>query len=336
MEVRMRNRITVLLISLLLAGTIQLTAETVIDSVYADPILDGCIMFRQSIQSFMINTWLYGMAAGDLGISMIEPDPNSRMRSYISFELPQIPDGYELDSVYVRLYQYYSMGNDVENVFPIWDVTGGDTMFCIMDHIDYGNELDVSDWTKGDPGDSGTLHTNIGIISESEEDGYRYLGISDYVLDDYNNSRDKTQYRIRFPIETDWDYRYDQVNYLTSFNDPEHDPLIVLYFSSNNFIDDEVVYDAPCVSVYPNPFINTMTISFTAQHQQARNFGIYNVKGQLVRTLEFSQKTSGSYFVFHAEWDGKDEMGNVMSNGIYLIMIENDEVNVIKKVMKIK
>ena len=337
----MRKRIKILLILILLIGTIQLTADTIIDSVYADPVLDGYIMFRQSIQSFMINTWMYGMGTGDLGVSMIEPDPNSRMRSYISFELPQIPDGYEIDSVYVRLYQYYCLGNDVENVFPIWNVPGGDTMFCIMDHIDYGDELDVSDWTKGDPGDSGTLHTNIGIISDSGEDGYRYLDITDYVLDDYNNSREKTQYRIRFPIETDWDYLGDLTNFLTSFNDPEHDPLIVLYFKYDNSIDDEVVYDAPCISVYPNPFSHSLTISFSIPYGylENRKIEIYNVQGQLIRELDIGNENE-------IKWDGRDRYGNVVCNGLYLIKIsarggssfggESKDVNFIKRVLKLQ
>ncbi|MDP8313511.1 MAG: hypothetical protein RAP70_00350 [Candidatus Celaenobacter antarcticus] len=35
-------------------------------------------------------------------------------------------------------------------------------------------------------------------------------------------------------------------------------------------------------------------------------------------------------------WDGKDEAGHDMSNGIYLIRIESKDVNVIRKVMKIR
>ena len=55
---RMRKRITMLLISLLLAGTIQLTAETLIDSVYATPELDGDIIFSQNDQICYVNNWM--------------------------------------------------------------------------------------------------------------------------------------------------------------------------------------------------------------------------------------------------------------------------------------
>ena len=57
MEVRMRKRIIVLLISLLI-GTVQLTADTIIDSVYATPELDGDIIFSQNDQICYVNNWM--------------------------------------------------------------------------------------------------------------------------------------------------------------------------------------------------------------------------------------------------------------------------------------
>ena len=330
MGVRMRKRITMILISLLLIGTIQLTADTIIDSVYADPVLDGYIKFSQNNQNYIVYT-LFDIYVGDLGIALVPPyDPNSRTRGYVSFVLPQVPYGYEVDSAYFKLYQLYSFGNDFQG-FPIWDVPGGDTMFCIMDHIDYGNSLDTSDWTKGDSGEQGTLYTNIGTISDSAGIGYRYLDITDYVLYDYNNGRDKTQYRIRFPIETDWDYRFDYLVFHATAENDLRNPLIVLYFESNNSMEESCP-STYSISVYPNPFNNFTTISFTARQGQVREVGVYNLKGQLLRTLGFSDSDLG----FHTEWDGKDESGHDMSNGIYLIRVESKDVNVIRKVMKIR
>ena len=318
-----------------------LSADTIVDSVYATPVLDGYVAFSQNNQSLFVNNWMYSMSAGDLGISMIEPDPNSRMRSYISFELPQIPDGYELDSVYVKLYQYICEGNSVFGEYPIWNVPGGDTMFCIMDHIDYGDELDVSDWTKGDPGDSGTLHTNIGIISDSGEDGYRYLGITDYVQYDYENGRDKTQYRIRFPIETDWDYLYDNLGFKTTTSTQIHQhPIIFLFFKLNNYIDNNFANEVSNkIFVYPNPFIGSTTIKFNSDfyikpRSTKSQIKIYNIKGKLVKFISAAQINwkGGENKVI---WDGRDENDNVLSNGLYLIKVEGKDVNVIKKVLKL-
>jgi len=329
-----KKKIVSIIVILLLVGTIQLTADTIIDSVYSTPELDGDIFFSQNNQSFTVYILPTYMGPGDIGTMGIwPPDPNSRYRSYISFELPQVPDGYEVDSVYIRLYQSGAIGNEFTG-FPIWDVPGGDTMYCIMDHIDYGNFLDSSDWTKGDPGDPGTLHTNIGIISDSAEVGYRYLDITDYVLDDYTSSRYKSQYRIRFPIETDWDSLGDGLFFITSDSDFfNHRPIMYIFFEPDIAIDSDTVVDMnDYISIYPNPFINSAIITFTTKKGLPKSVGIYNLRGQLVRSLECSSSYSG----FHAEWDGRDENDNVVSNGLYLIKIESNYVNVIKKVIKLK
>jgi hypothetical protein len=332
MEVRMRKRIIVLLISLLFIGIVQLTANTIIDSIYATPELDGDILFRQSIQNFIVFTNYYAMCAGDLGTSLIEPDPNSIFRSYISFYLPEIPASYELDSTYVRLYQYSSCGDgDVygnQEPFPLFY---GEELPCIMDHIDYGDMLDISDWTKGDTGEPGTLQSNIGCISDNGDDGYRYLDITQYVLDDYNNDRYQTQYRIRFEVDTDWDNLTDKLGFLTSWDDPEHDPMLVLFFKSIITIDNEVNF-IDKIKVYPNPFINSTNISFTARQGQVREIGVYNLKGQLVRTLELRDSDLG----FSAEWDGRDEDGNEVCNGVYFYSLEFEDTAIVKKLVKVK
>jgi len=330
--VRMRIRIIVLLISLLLIGTIQLTADTIVDSVYASNVeLSASLFFRQSLQKVLLYLWVIG--AGDTGESLIASDPNSIFRGYVSFTLPEIPEGYILDSAFIRLYQEGSVGDgDIWGNQEPYPLFYGVELPCIMDHIEYGNYLDPSDWTKGDPGATGTLHTNIGIISDSAEVSYRYLDITTYVLDDYDSGRDKTQYRIRFEVDTDWDNKSDGLGFTTTGFGPVTAPIIFLYFSYNNFINEEVVPELNNISVYPNPFINSTTISFTARQGQVREIGVYNLKGQLLRTLGFRDSGLG----FSTEWDGKDESGHDLSNGIYLVRIESKNVNVIRKVMKLK
>ncbi|MDO9576769.1 MAG: hypothetical protein Q7J16_02680 [Candidatus Cloacimonadales bacterium] len=66
----------------------------------------------------------------------------------MSFELPIIPENYDIDSVLIRLYQFQSFcnGSEIGGVgFPEWNIPGGDTVKCIMSHIDYGFELDYDD-----------------------------------------------------------------------------------------------------------------------------------------------------------------------------------------------
>ncbi|MBC8526178.1 MAG: T9SS type A sorting domain-containing protein [Candidatus Cloacimonetes bacterium] len=315
--------------------TFTLSADTIIDSVYSTPELDGYIFFSQQYQILSVNNWMYHMGAGDTGTDPIANDPNSRGRSYVSFVLPEIPEDYELDSVFIRLYQYSCNGNSVHGQYPDWNVPGGDTMFCIMDHIDYGNELDVSDWTKGDPGYPGTIYTNVGIISDSAEYGYRYFDITPYVLNDYTNSRDKTQYRIRFPIETDWDFLSDNLVFYTNFNIPEESPLIVLYFNKLTAGDEELL-DKNCsnIEVHPNPIYGTekeIKISFELKRAEVIRVSIYDIKGKIVKRLaDYKRFSSGKNCIV---WDCKSNDNNKISNGIYFCKFEMQEEVKVEKLI---
>ena len=305
----------------------NLSADTIIDSVYSTPELDGDICFSQNNQSYTVCTISSIMGPGDSGMVGIIPDPNSRYRAYVSFELPQIPNGYEVDSVYIRLYQCSAIGNEFPG-FPIWNVPGGDTMFCIMDHIDYGDFLDPSDWTKGDPGDTGTLHTNIGIISDSAEVGYRYLDITDYVLDDYTSNRDKSQYRIRFPIETDWDYLADELCFIAGCANLEYAALIVIYFTLDNSIEDNTFPVDNNFSLYPNPVKSELICKFSMVKKEEVEISLFNIKGQKVRNVlnRFVRAGDNSLTI-----DMK-----CLNEGIYLLKVDVKNSNlVIKKIVKL-
>jgi len=83
---------------------------------------------------------------------------------------------------------------------------------------------------------------------------------------------------------------------------------------------------------YPNPFIASTTIKFTAK-QSYRNakINVYNVRGQLVNTLDVQageQPTQG-----YATWNGKDLNGNDVANGIYFYKVTLPEVSHIGKMV---
>jgi len=326
-----KNGLIQIILILIVHIPLLFAQESIIDSVFSSWQLDGEIFFRESTQQFEIHILGGEMFVGDTGWG-INPDPNSRSRGYISFELPEIPEGYSVDSVIVRMKQYHSYGNNELGVFPIWDVPGGDTMFCIMDHIDYGNSLDPGDWTAGYPGDPQTLHTNIGIISDNPEIGFRFMNITGYVIDDYENGRDKTQYRIRFHIETDWDYWNDKIMFGQGAGSIG-DPIIYVYFNQNNGIAENEVGTAPYfVTVYPNPFKIAVkfNVDCVTRNKINKPLLIYNIKGQKIRELQICGKED-------IIWDGKDFNNNIVSSGIYLLKIETTHNNTfLKKIIKIK
>jgi len=72
-------------------------------------------------------------------------------------------------------------------------------------------------------------------------------------------------------------------------------------------------------SNYPNPFNPSTTIAFELAQGGATKLDIYNVKGQLVKTLARGDFKPGSH---RAVWDGKDESGREVSSGVYFYRLE--------------
>ena len=322
-----------------------LFSDTIIDSVYSDPILDGYIYYSQNAQAYQVNNWMYDMGAGDTHGPIPFPDPNSYFRSFFTFYLPDIPEGYHIDSVYVRLYQFMSGGYDSSTGqytdFPVWNVAGGDTIKCIMSHINYGNELDIGDWEKGDVGNPNIYQNNIGTITESGIDGYRYLDVTASVIQDYELNRDKTQYRIAFQIDTDWDNESDMVAFFTYNGYPPHNelkPILYLTFSdeiSSTGNEEIQIEQTLNIEIYPNPFNPTTTISFelTTGHTENTELSIYNIKGQKVKILLNEHLSKGNHSI---NWDGKDSNNKPVTSGIYFYKLSSGKSSAMKKMLLLK
>lgn len=73
--------------------------------------------------------------------------------------------------------------------------------------------------------------------------------------------------------------------------------------------------------VYPNPFSKETTLAFSVVESEEISIEIYNINGQLIRTLiPQHSMNSGSYKVI---WDGQEGYGNEAANGIYLYQIKH-------------
>lgn len=67
---------------------------------------------------------------------------------------------------------------------------------------------------------------------------------------------------------------------------------------------------------YPNPFNPTTVIPFALPEEAFVHIRVYDILGRQVRTLENREFPAG----FHASvWDGRDEWGEVVSSGLYLV-----------------
>ena len=66
---------------------------------------------------------------------------------------------------------------------------------------------------------------------------------------------------------------------------------------------------------YPNPFNPSTTISYQISEKTRVNLTVYNINGQIVKTLDNNVQERG----LHCNvWDGTDSLGEKVASGIYL------------------
>ncbi len=84
---------------------------------------------------------------------------------------------------------------------------------------------------------------------------------------------------------------------------------------------------------YPNPFNPSTTIHFDVPQTGDVTLSIYNLRGQLVRTLVSGVVAAGRHQIL---WDGADERGVHVASGIYLYRLQADGFTAIRKLVLTK
>ncbi|MBN2009819.1 VCBS repeat-containing protein [candidate division KSB1 bacterium] len=82
---------------------------------------------------------------------------------------------------------------------------------------------------------------------------------------------------------------------------------------------------------YPNPFNPGTAISYQLPMNSNVNLSVYNVNGQLVKTLVQTTQAAGRYRI---NWDGRDQVGRIVSAGLYMCRLQaSDNVSVRRMVL---
>jgi hypothetical protein len=84
---------------------------------------------------------------------------------------------------------------------------------------------------------------------------------------------------------------------------------------------------------YPNPFNPETTIRYQLPVSANVFLKIYNLQGQLVRTLINENKEAGFHEIV---WDARDETGQSMPSGVYLYRIQAADFTYVKKLTLLK
>jgi hypothetical protein len=84
---------------------------------------------------------------------------------------------------------------------------------------------------------------------------------------------------------------------------------------------------------HPNPFNPTTTISFDLVNAGKVALNVYNIKGELVRTLASGNYPAGKHDVL---WNGNDNSGKSISSGVYFYHLKTKEYSSFRKAIMLK
>jgi glucose/arabinose dehydrogenase len=195
--------------------------------------------------------------------------------------------------------------------------------------------------------------------------GYVYRGnkvpelVGEYIYADFSSGR---IWALRYngvnpPINTEL---IDTNLLIASFGiDKNYELYICAFEGINNANDDRIYRFKPTTSAvddsgnvprsiqlaqnYPNPFGHdvlsravgpTTTIEFALTQNAPVELRVYNLRGQLVRTLVSQYQTAGKKII---SWDGRDDAGQTLPSGAYLYRLKiGNEVVATKRLSLVK
>ena len=103
------------------------------------------------------------------------------------------------------------------------------------------------------------------------------------------------------------------------------------YVSDGEIVEQVVRFDLH--EAYPNPFNPTTTLSFDLPESALVRLDIYNVKGQLVRSLVREDLPKGTHSVI---WNGLDNSNRPVSSGVYFYKLNAGTKTLTRKMMLMK
>jgi subtilisin family serine protease len=319
--------------SIMYQGTSPLWKTTTNDRntvIYSVQELDGRVCsYTFECDEYWVDISHRTLSAGDDESN--DHGPQEAYKTYLSFDISSLFQSVDIISANLKVYQWRSFGDGVLGKYPVLKVDG-DTTYCTVSHIVYGDSLQGIHWFAGDEGDSLTLESNIGYISTTPDVGFRELDVTQQVVNDIINNRKYSQYRLAFPIRADQDYRHDILYFYSADSDSQqYWPRLEITYQTT-IIETEPVEEVPtefCLFPnYPNPFNAATTIRYEIPEASPVIISIYDINGHLVEMLENTTRQPGKYSV---TWDASS-----VSSGVYMYRIQAGGFQQVKKCLLVK
>jgi flagellar hook assembly protein FlgD len=101
--------------------------------------------------------------------------------------------------------------------------------------------------------------------------------------------------------------------------------------------NDSGDFELLAIASHPNPFIDETIIAYALSDQaELVKIQIYTAAGRLIRSFNYA----GEMGYLEHDWDGRDEFGNEVANGVYYLKFEaikaNERIKTIEKMAKLR
>jgi hypothetical protein len=93
--------------------------------------------------------------------------------------------------------------------------------------------------------------------------------------------------------------------------------------------DEDNEQEIDIAYIYPNPFSDVAQIAGYLPSDS--RIEVFNIKGQLIKSFDYPATKKQNVF-----WDGKNNNGKAVADGVYFLKVSNSKSSVIKKIVKIK
>jgi hypothetical protein len=82
------------------------------------------------------------------------------------------------------------------------------------------------------------------------------------------------------------------------------------------------------LEIFPNPFSDHVEIQWSGAISSELRVGIFDITGRLIRRFDDIEGRSG-----RALWSGRDASGRRVPNGLYLVKLEGEDSETVRKVL---
>ncbi len=294
--------------------------SVLVDTIYSEPApMTGTIIYNLEFHDYY-----YYPNASSLIISYAEnsmtPPGVEELRSFITFESKPVPNNYLISNVILQLYCWYYWDNGIDLIWPHYYST---PYTVNIDHIQYQtiapSVFDIE-----------SLASNVGVLQDSAYVGWVSSLVTESYLDDIEQSREYSQFRLRFPPGHDIvGYSSDNVYYenspssFSSFN--PH--LIVTYHKTvSNSQEVEPLQTQLIKLIYPQPSKNNFNIEFMDKDNKPINLSLYDLRGRLVYTEINVAKKNGITKIPTLDYP----------SGIYFLKVKDGNKSEVRKITILK